>query len=72
MLRPHLIVKGSGPCSVTLVANKQDMNISKVFNDIVSRWGRVLKNRNVRWLYAGQLISQMGEGLSKVTLLWFV
>jgi len=48
------------------------MNISKAFKDIVSRWRGVLKNRDVRWLYAGQLISQIGEGLSKVALLWFV
>ena len=35
-------------------------------------WRALLKNRNVRWLWAGQLISQTGEGLSKVALLWFV
>jgi MFS family permease len=26
----------------------------------------------VRWLYAGQIISQVGDGVSKVALLWFV
>jgi MFS family permease len=35
-------------------------------------WRSLLKNRNVAWLWAGQLISQTGEGLSKVALLWFV
>ena len=35
-------------------------------------WRALLKNRNVRWLWVGQLISQTGEGLSKVALLWFV
>src|SRR4029434_4303919 len=48
------------------------MNISKAFKDIASRWRRVLQDRNVRWLFAGQLISQIGEGVSKVALLWFV
>ena len=35
-------------------------------------WRALLKNRNVKWLWVGQLISQTGEGLSKVALLWFV
>ena len=35
-------------------------------------WRSLLKNRNVAWLWAGQLISQTGEGLSKLALLWFV
>jgi MFS family permease len=34
--------------------------------------GHVLRSPNVRWLYAGQLISQVGDGVSKVALLWFV
>jgi DHA3 family macrolide efflux protein-like MFS transporter len=32
----------------------------------------MLRDRNVRWLYAGQIISQVGDGVSKVALLWFV
>lgn len=32
----------------------------------------VLREPNVRWLYAGQIISQVGDGVSKVALLWFV
>jgi len=32
----------------------------------------LLKDRNVRWLYAGQIISQVGDGVTKVALLWFV
>lgn len=35
-------------------------------------WRRLLTNRNVVWLWAGQAISQVGDGLSKVALLWFV
>lgn len=35
-------------------------------------WRLLLRDRNVRWLYAGQLISQIGDGVSKVALLWFV
>ena len=35
-------------------------------------WKRLLKNRNVAWLVIGQAISQIGDGLSKVALLWFV
>jgi MFS family permease len=48
------------------------MRIAEVFIDSATRWRRLLKDRNVRWLYAGQLISQIGEGVSKVALLWFV
>jgi MFS family permease len=35
-------------------------------------WRQLLGDRNIRWLYAGQLISQIGDGVSKVALLWFV
>lgn len=35
-------------------------------------WQALLRDRNVRWLYAGQLVSQVGDGVSKVALLWFV
>jgi MFS family permease len=35
-------------------------------------WRQLLRERNVRWLYAGQVISQVGDGVSKVALLWFV
>ena len=48
------------------------MNISKVVTESATKWRRLLKDTNVRWLFAGQLISQIGEGLSKVALLWFV
>jgi MFS transporter, DHA3 family, macrolide efflux protein len=37
-----------------------------------ANWKRLLKNRNVAWLWTGQAISQLGEGLSKLALLWFV
>ena len=48
------------------------MRISKAFSESATKWRRLLKDQNVRWLYAGQLISQIGEGVSKVALLWFV
>jgi MFS family permease len=35
-------------------------------------WRELFRDRNVRWLYAGQIISQVGDGVSKVALLWFV
>src|SRR5689334_12990032 len=35
-------------------------------------WRQLLRDRNVRWLYAGQMISQVGDGASTVALLWFV
>src|ERR1044071_5970129 len=37
-----------------------------------ARWRQLLHDRNVRWLYAGQIISQVGDGVSKVALLGFV
>jgi MFS family permease len=35
-------------------------------------WRNFFRDRNIRWLYAGQLLSQIGDGVSKVALLWFV
>lgn len=35
-------------------------------------WRQLLRDGNVRWLFAGQTISQVGDGVSKVALLWFV
>ena len=35
-------------------------------------WRHLLHDRNVQWLFAGQTISQVGDGVSKVALLWFV
>jgi MFS family permease len=37
-----------------------------------TQWRGLFTNRNVLWLVVGQAISQVGEGLSKVALLWFV
>src|SRR5918997_3124149 len=37
----------------------------------VTGW-RLLKIRDLRWLWAGQVISQIGEGLNKVALLYLV
>src|SRR5690242_12911984 len=46
--------------------------VKAAFTDSTTRWHHLLKDRNVRWLYAGQLISQIGDGVTKVALLWFV
>lgn len=35
-------------------------------------WRALVQDRNVAWLWAGQVISQIGDGLSKMALLWFV
>lgn len=35
-------------------------------------WRELLQSRNFAWLWTGQLISQLGDGLSKIALLWFV
>ena len=48
------------------------MKMVKTFTESTTRWRRLLKDRNVRWLYAGQIISQVGDGVTKVALLWFV
>ena len=48
------------------------MKMVKAFTDSTTRWRHLLNDRNVRWLYAGQLISQIGDGVTKVALLWFV
>jgi MFS transporter, DHA3 family, macrolide efflux protein len=42
------------------------------FSTAFASWRRLLTNRNVAWLWTGQAISQIGDGLSKVALLWFV
>jgi len=48
------------------------MRLFEALRDSAAGWRRLLKDRNVRWLYAGQLISQIGDGVTKVALLWFV
>lgn len=35
-------------------------------------WRTMFQNRDVAWLWGGQVISQIGDGLSKLALLWFV
>lgn len=35
-------------------------------------WRRLLTTRNFGWLWSGQVISQIGDGLTKVALLFFV
>ena len=35
-------------------------------------WRQLLSSRDFTWLWAGQVISQVGDGLAKVALLWFV
>jgi len=35
-------------------------------------WRRLLASRDFTWLWAGQVISQIGDGLARVALLWFV
>ena len=48
------------------------MATRQVFFAPSSDWKRLLKNRDVVWLVIGQGISQIGDGLSKLALLWFV
>jgi MFS transporter, DHA3 family, macrolide efflux protein len=38
----------------------------------VAAWRQLLASRDFTWLWTGQVISQIGDGLSKVALLWFV
>lgn len=35
-------------------------------------WRTMFQNRDIAWLWGGQVISQIGDGLSKMALLWFV
>ena len=35
-------------------------------------WRELLKSKDFSWLWTGQVISQVGDGVSKVALLWFV
>ena len=35
-------------------------------------WRELLKSKDFAWLWTGQVISQVGDGVSKVALLWFV
>jgi len=48
------------------------MSKSTAHGGASTRWRQLLRDRNVRWLFAGQTISQVGDGVSKVALLWFV
>lgn len=38
----------------------------------VAAWRELLKTRDFGWLWSGQVISQIGDGLTKIALLWFV
>jgi MFS family permease len=38
----------------------------------VAAWRELLKSKDFAWLWAGQVISQIGDGVSKIALLWFV
>jgi MFS transporter, DHA3 family, macrolide efflux protein len=40
--------------------------------EALGKWKRLISNRNVAWLWTGQAISQVGDGLSRMALLWFV
>jgi len=40
-------------------------------DDSVSGW-RLLRTRDFGFLWSGQVVSQVGDGLNKVALLWFV
>ena len=46
--------------------------IKKNVSERVNPGWEALKAPNVRWLWTGQIISQIGEGLNKVALLWLV
>ena len=35
-------------------------------------WRALFQDRDVAWLWGGQVIAQIGDGLSKMALLWFV
>lgn len=38
----------------------------------LASWRQLFKLKNFGWLWAGQVISQVGDGVTKVALLWFV
>jgi MFS family permease len=40
--------------------------------DVLAVPARLLNRGNLWWLWAGQLVSQLGEGVNKLALLWFV
>src|SRR6478736_5968721 len=48
------------------------MSTSTTHRGASTGWRQLLRDRNVRWLFAGQTVSQVGDGVSKVALLWFV
>ncbi len=45
---------------------------AQVVSGRVAAWRPLLSSRDFGWLWAGQVISQIGDGLSKIALLWFV
>ena len=38
----------------------------------LAAWRELLQTRDFGWLWSGQVISQIGDGLTKLALLWFV
>src|SRR5215216_54982 len=57
---------------VCLNRMRSNMASGSAISTAFASWKRLVKNRNVAWLWTGQAISQIGDGLSKVALLWFV
>lgn len=47
------------------------MDTSNHLNTVPNKWD-LFRNRNFRMLWASQAVSQIGDGLTKVALLWFV
>lgn len=44
----------------------------KAISGHTTAWHQLLTTRDFGWLWAGQVISQIGDNLTKVALLWFV
>jgi len=44
----------------------------KAISGHATAWHQLLTTRDFGWLWAGQVISQIGDNLTKVALLWFV
>ena len=47
-------------------------NAESALSQHAAGWRDLLKTKDFGWLWAGQVVSQLGDGLTKVALLWFV
>src|SRR5918996_779385 len=64
--------KAGAPSGNAALPMNRKAVLRRALSERVNPGWQALKVPNLRWLWTGQVISQIGEGLNKVALLWLV